>query len=83
MNPMHTNESRDTAWHTYLENENDLLREHYGEYAWIVGNDIRAICADRIDLCKKIVETSDGQPGFTVKIEKSTPPIFEVPSPTL
>lgn len=73
--------SREIAWHTYLQHEAQLLREHRGEYAWVVGDEIRAVCPDRVSLCRKVKELWDGRRGITVRIEKTEPPTFDIPSP--
>jgi hypothetical protein len=70
----------DTSWEIYLQNEDRLLRDYPGQYAWIVGDNIY-IYPNQYELCKAILETGAGQKGYTVKIEKSEPPVYEIPTP--
>ncbi|MBM3336008.1 hypothetical protein FJY63_15220 [Candidatus Sumerlaeota bacterium] len=71
---------REVAWQTYLRNKFDLLRTNRGGYAWIVGDEIRAVCADREELCRELVRQHSGGKGIIVKIEDREPPVLDIPT---
>jgi hypothetical protein len=78
-----TGATDDVEWQTYLRHESQLLLEHRGKYAWIVGNEIRAICASPAELCREFRSRSSGKIGIVVKIGQCEAPTFEFPSPLM
>lgn len=66
------------AWQTYKAQERQLLQDHRGEYAWIVGGAVEAVERDRVDLCRLVLERGQSQKGIVVKIEEPVPPREEI-----
>jgi hypothetical protein len=74
---------RESAWQTYLQHEQELLRDHYGEYVWVVPGEIRAVCPTQEELCKVLVEQKSQGRGIAFRIDEREAPVIPMSSPEI